>query len=150
MGLEIVRMEDNSHKVLSELDQAVMRALFRIGLQAEGYAKLELSKPKPHADGSSRPNVDTGLLRNSVTFATSGNGANTQSYRSDDGSKSGAYSGVMPDGEKAVYIGTNVEYGIFVEMGTRNMRAYPFLRPAAMEHKDVYQRIFEDEMGKGK
>lgn len=150
MAANIVRYDDHSEEVMAKLTEAYIRSLFRIGLQAEGYAKLELSKPKAHADGSSRPNVDTGLLRNSVTFALSGNSPNISSYHSDDGSESGTYSGVFLAGELAVYIGTNVEYGIFVEMGTRNMRAYPFLKPAAMEHKEVYQRIFEDEMGKGK
>lgn len=142
---------DHSGEVLDALDQAIDHALFRIGLQAESFAKLEISKPKEHADGISRPNVDTGLLRNSITFAVSGGPPAIQSYTSDDGSKSGAYSAcIMPDGEKAVYVGTNVEYAIFVEMGTRHARAYPFLRPAATEHNDVYKRIFYDEMGKGK
>lgn len=146
MGIVAYQCIDHSGEVLQSLDQAIDHALFRVGLQAESFAKLELSKPKVHADGVSRPNIDTGLLRNSITFAVSGGHAAISNYKSDDGSASGVYSGTLPDGEKAVYIGTNVEYAIFVEMGTRHAKAYPFLRPAATGHRDVYKRIFKSEM----
>ena len=65
---------------------------------------------------TSYPAVDTGRLRNSITHA------------------------VKAD-EKAVYIGTNVEYGSFVELGTSKMPPRPFLKPAATEHNDEYQKI---------
>lgn len=60
--------------------------------------------------------VDTGRLRNSITHTT--------------------------DGE-AAYIGTNVEYAPYVEMGTSRTRAQPFLRPAATDHMNEYKRIVE-------
>lgn len=43
----------------------------------------------------------------------------------------------------SAYIGTNVEYAPYVEMGTSRMKAQPYLRPAATEHTDVYKQIFE-------
>lgn len=103
-------IKDNTDEVLGELEKAMARALERIGLSAEGYAKKECP-------------VDTGNLRNSITHA------------------------VEMD-EKAAYIGTNVEYAPYVELGTRRSKAQPFLKPAATEHSTVYKRIFEDEMGK--
>ena len=75
--------------------------------------------------------------------------------------------------EKAVYIGTNVEYGPYVELGTgkyypggRNtpwayqdangdwhrtegQKAQPYLKPAVEDHKRTYQNIIDDEMRNG-
>lgn len=66
--------------------------------------------------------VDTGRLRNSITHVIDGD-------------------------ELAAYIGTNVEYGPHVELGTSRQKAQPFLKPAATDHADQYRRILEAEMG---
>ncbi len=58
--------------------------------------------------------VDTGRLRNSISHAAK---------------------------EQTVYIGTNVEYAVYVEMGTKNTKSQPYLRPAVTEHKDTYRAI---------
>ena len=68
--------------------------------------------------------VDTGRLRNSITH---------------DVRKS----------EKAVYIGTNVEYAPYVEMGTSRTRPQPYLQPAIQNNKDEYKQLLEDELKKG-
>lgn len=65
--------------------------------------------------------VDTGRLRNSITHVT------------------------RPS-EKAVYVGTNVEYAQYVELGTSRAKAQPFLVPAAANHGDTYRRILEDNL----
>lgn len=65
--------------------------------------------------------VDTGRLRNSITNAV----------RTD---------------EKAVYIGTNVEYAAFVELGTSRMKARPYLKPAATEHTAEYKSLAEQAL----
>ena len=67
--------------------------------------------------------VNTGKLRNSITNE-------------------------VRSSEKAVYIGTNVEYAAYVELGTTRTKAKPYLKPAAAEHSAVYKRIIEEEMGK--
>lgn len=67
--------------------------------------------------------VDTGRLRNSITHQ------------------------VRPS-EKSVYIGTNVEYAPYVELGTSRMKPQPFLRPAAADHEGTYKKIFESELKK--
>lgn len=46
------------------------------------------------------------------------------------------------DGEYA-YIGTNVEYAPYVELGTSKQKAKPYLRPAATEHNDEYKALME-------
>lgn len=119
-----IRITDNSDLVGKVFDEAIHNALVRIGLQAESFAKKEISRPKPHADGTNRPNVDTGTLRNSINFREL-------------------------DNEKSVVIGTNVEYAPYVELGTSRSAAYPFLKPAATEHTDVYRRIVESELKNG-
>lgn len=60
--------------------------------------------------------VDTGNLRNSITH--------TQS-------------------ENTEYIGTDVEYGPYVEMGTTRTRAQPFIKPSIANHVDQYKQIIE-------
>lgn len=117
-----IRITDNSGLVGEEFEQACERALTRIGLQAETFAKEEISRPKPHADGTNRPNVDTGTLRNDINYKVDPNG-------------------------KSVYVGVNTDYGAFVELGTSRATPYPFLKPAATEHSDVYKRIVQDKLG---
>ena len=68
--------------------------------------------------------VDTGNLRNSITHA-------------------------VESGEDAVYVGTNVEYAPYVEMGTRRTAAQPFLRPAATEHGSTYRSILKRNLEEG-
>lgn len=68
--------------------------------------------------------VDTGNLRNSITHAVEGS-------------------------EDAVYVGTNVEYAPYVEMGTSRTAAQPFLRPAATEHGSTYRSILKRNLESG-
>lgn len=119
-----VEFQDNSPIVLEALKHATQRGLEACGAVAENYAKQELSKSKVHADGTSRPNVITGRLRNSISHTL---GSNVGS-------------------ETAVYIGTNVSYAPFLELGTRKMQAYPFLKPAATEHTDEYRNILKESL----
>ena len=61
--------------------------------------------------------VDTGRLRNSISHTV--------------------------DGE-AAYIGTNVEYAPYVELGTSRAKAHHMLQKAATEHSAEYKRLAED------
>ena len=63
--------------------------------------------------------LDTGRLRNSIT------------HTADD---------------EAAYIGTNVEYAPYVELGARGRNGLHYLRQAATEHTDEYKRIMEDAL----
>ena len=93
--------------------------------------------------------VDTGNLRNSITHT------------------------VADNGERAAYVGTNSEYGVYVECGTgiyypggrqtpwvyqdekgdwhltHGQRAKPYIKPAVADHSAQYNRIIEQEL-KGK
>jgi HK97 gp10 family phage protein len=49
----------------------------------------------------------------------------------------------VQEGDLAGFVGTNVEYAPFQELGTARMEANPFLRPAVEKNKDM----IEDELG---
>lgn len=92
--------------------------------------------------------VDTGNLRNSITHR------------------------VDPE-EQAAYIGSDMEYAAYVELGTgehypggrptpwayqdakgdwhwtHGNKAQPYLKPAAADHKDQYRQIIENELKNG-
>ena len=109
-------LTNNMEPIMVQIKNRLPSGLEIIGLMAEAYAKLELSTPKEHAGGEVRPNVDTGRLRGSISHEVN-------------------------KSENAVYIGTNVEYGPYVELGTRKMRPYPFLKPAIEKHIDEYRDV---------
>lgn len=48
--------------------------------------------------------------------------------------------------DEAAYIGTNVEYAPYVELGSPTIKAHHMLQRAATEHTDEYKRIMEDSM----
>lgn len=132
-----ITIKDRTLEFLSALEKAIDNGLTAIGMTAEGHAKRKITD---------YPAVDTGRIRNSITFALSGEKPNTTVYIDNSGN---IYlnSGTAPmDKDKAVYIGTNVEYGAYVELGTSKMGARPFLKPAATEHSEEYKKIMEAAM----
>lgn len=110
MGFKII--ENHRKEVEQRLDDAVERALTAVGTQATNYARANAP-------------VDTGRLRNSITFET------------------------LND-EDAVVIGSNVEYAPYQELSTSRMKAANggkgFLRPAINDHMDEYKNIFTNEL----
>ena len=63
--------------------------------------------------------VDTGRLRNSISHAVE---------------------------DRAAYIGTNVEYAPYVELGAKGRDGKHMLQRAATEHTAEYKRLMEDSM----
>jgi len=51
------------------------------------------------------------------------------------------------EGETIYVVGTNVEYGVFLEFGTRDMPPYPFFRPAVREFKANPERLIRRHTG---
>lgn len=141
-----VKLTDNSGEYLKALEEVKERALEAVGIQAEGHAKVELS--------NSPKRIDTGLLRNSITHAVSGKPAAQSHYTADkpkDGkTNSGSYGGQAPDdAQKAVYVGTNVEYATYVHDGTKKMKPNRFIKNAVTKYKDEYKAIVERELKNG-
>lgn len=136
---------DNSDKILEEFNKQIENGLKAIGLKAEGHAKGECP-------------VDSGRLRNSITFATNSyhSPGNTnkppksllKSPPQDAEPKDYALLGTP---EKAsVYIGTNVEYAERIEnrdSAHTTGRAH-FLKNAASNHGDEYRKTMEAALKK--
>lgn len=104
-----VNITDFTDEITDGIKEAIQRALVRIGLECEGYAKMLC-------------HVVTGRLRNSITHYVDGD---------------------------SVYVGTNVEYAQYEEEGTSRRPPHPYLRPAAVDHKDEWRKILEDELKNG-
>lgn len=97
---------NNTRQIQEALGDAILAALSEIGMDCEAYAK----KACP---------VDTGRLRNSITWA-------------------------LDSSEDTVYVGTNVEYAYYVHegLGTNKKKGpRPYLKNAAANHKQHYQDI---------
>lgn len=143
-----IQVKDNTQKVLSETDQAIERALNIIGAEAEKYAKNLVL-------------VDTGLLKNSITFVTQthpgstfkdvsssdGGGGTAFVSKSSGGTRYGVEEQVELDEKNSVVIGTNVSYGIYVETKSyKGKGPNHFLTRAVNDHIDKYKRILEEEI----
>lgn len=120
-----------------KFEQAVEKALRLVGGQAERAAKETISDMGA---------VDTGFLRNSITFCLAGQAPNTETYMDDAGSQTGEYGGQAPDDDgkcRTVYVGTNVYYASYVEYGTRKMTARPFLSTSIQANADSFKELFK-------
>lgn len=81
---------DNSDLVKNAAQEKIIQALEALGIQAEGDVKISMNEVWPETGTDI---VDTGRLRNSIAHQ-------------------------VVEGEKAVYVGTNSEYAIYVHEGT--------------------------------
>lgn len=106
MSNVIIDAKNNADEVIADMNRKIERGLTKCAMQAVRYAKQDCP-------------VDTGNLRNSISYQVRGN---------------------------AAYIGTSVEYAPYVEFGTGTMTERPYLRPAAANHSNEYKKIIRDEM----
>ena len=88
-----------------------------VALEAVGMAAETYAKTNLE---SNPRRIDTGNLRGSISHA--------------------------PADEETMCIGTNVEYAIYVELGTRKMTASHYLKRAVSEHTDEYRNVIEVHM----
>ncbi len=137
-----IEYRDNTEEVMKAMEAAIRRGNEAIGLAAERHAKKKITQAGA---------VDTGRLRNSITYALAGEETHVKSYKANKGGKDRetyTYDGTA-DGKKGsgVYIGTNVEYAPGIELGThRSAGAVHFIQDAVANHTDEYKRIMEDSM----
>lgn len=131
-----VTVHSNRPDYEAALEEIAEKVLTMWGMQAESAAKK-------------RAPVDTGLLRNSITFALAGESPNETDYKASRGDGKGSYSGKAPDdsgGKRHVYIGTNVEYAMAQEAGNFKDGPHAFLRPAVDENREYFKQILEEEL----
>lgn len=142
-GMEIkkVKITDNTKKFIQAKDDAVERSLIIIGGKGEKYAKALCPVGTPESTGI--PGYVGGRLRNSITYAT-----HTEHSSGSSPAEAGDYAlhGAVKKG--TVVIGTNVEYGPYVELGTIKMKARPYLRPAIVDHLQEFGHIIKNEFKK--
>lgn len=127
-----VNLTDNTTQLIAEFERATLAALNAVGLQAIKHAVEKCP-------------YDTGLLRNSLTYALDGEAPKKTTYKADKGNERGSYTGSVPKENtgRAVIIGTNVEYAIYQEYGTSKTQAQPYLRPAAANYTEEYKAIIK-------
>lgn len=134
-----IEITSNKKEYLEALDEVIIkRVLTMWGHQAERAAQ-DLAR------------VDTGLLRNSITYAIAGKAPKKTQYKAKKGDGTGSYSGNAPDdkkGTRSVYIGTNVEYAMAQEVGSFKDGSHSFLRPAIDENREYFRTILEEELKK--
>lgn len=129
--MAFVIKQDNIKEIIKEKNEAVEKAMVSCGLIMERYAQ-DLCP------------VQTGRLRNSITFAT-------EKYHSSGGgspakAEDKALHGTPEVG--SVYIGTNVEYAPYVELGSSKRKPKPYLKPSIQNHLNEYKDIIEKTLGK--
>lgn len=108
--------QNNIGDALSELELKEAIALEKIGIKAEKYAKALTPVGTPESTGI--PGYRGGTLRRSITHQVDLN-------------------------IHGVYIGTDVKYAPYVELGTVKMKKRPYLRPALDNHLAEYKHIVE-------
>lgn len=114
-----VKMTNNSSVVKSAMEEAIQRALTTMGIGAEAHAKINLNKPMPHANGESRPYIDTGRVLNDINNTVQGH---------------------------QMQLGVNVEYAIYLHEGTRYIQPNRFLRDAIADNAEEYKSILQQEL----
>lgn len=130
-----VEITDNSELVKEEFEAAVLRALEKCGLTAEGYAK----KLCP---------VDTGNLRNSITHQVQSAepaayiGTNSE-YAPYVELGTGKY---YPGGRKTPWVYQDAKGNWHL---THGQRAHPYLKPAVADHVEQYKGIIKGELKNG-
>ena len=137
--IENVTIKSNKGDYQKTLEEVAEKVLTMWGMEAEKAAKK-------------RAPVDTGLLRNSITYAVAGKSPAQGTYKAIRGDGSGSYSGQAKadrNGPRHVYIGTNVEYAMAQEMGSFHDGPHAFLRPAIEENRDHFREILEGELKGG-
>lgn len=117
-----VKVTDNSGEVIKSLNRRIPIILEACGLEAEKYGKKDAR-------------VDTGRYRASITHTVSGEGAQVHTYRDDNGKQFTEEIVGVPESEQAVYIGTNVEYSIYLEQKDHT------IKNAVANHINEYKKI---------
>lgn len=136
-----VKLENNTMKVEAEFGKAMGRALYAIGVTAQGDIVKYMSKP----DFTGRDIVDTGRLRGSISFVTPEEESGVYDNNADS---SDALSGKGL--ENTVILGTNVEYADEVNNGSKKQKGRKFMEngiePNWSKYQDLAKEIFKGKL----
>ena len=126
-----IKFTSNVNDILSALEKGKLNALTAIGSSAETHAKENIT-----ADDL----IDTGRLRNSITYAT-GDYSGIGTYTDNNKKKYSDAKARNTPKDDEVAIGTNVEYAAYTELGTEKITAHHYLKRAVTEHQDEYKKL---------
>lgn len=126
-----IKFTSNVNDILRQLEKGKRNALTAIGATAETHVKDNIT-----ADDL----IDTGRLRNSITFAT-GDYLGIGTYTDNEGNRYDDAKARNTPKDDEVAIGTNVEYAAYTELGTQYITAHHYLKRAVTEHKDEYKNL---------
>ena len=126
-----IKFTSNVNDILSALAQGKRNALTTLGATAETHTKENITADKL---------VDTGRLRNSITYAT-GDYSGIGTYTDNKKKKYSDAKARNTPKDDEVGIGTNVEYAAYTELGTQHIAAHHYLKRAVTEHKDEYKKL---------
>ena len=121
MAIEFYLEVDNVDLTIAEFRAAARRAMEEIGLQGERNAKREATSLIYDTPIGKSGYRRTGNLRNGITHDSN---------------------------DDTAFIGCNVEYAPYVELGTSKMPARPFLKNGIMNYRDQYEEILKKNMEK--
>jgi DNA-directed RNA polymerase subunit L len=122
-----IQVTDNSKQFADALERRVPIILEACGLVGEEHAKNDAR-------------VDTGRYRSSITHTVSGQGGQVHEYRDNNGKQFTETLQAVPESERAVYIGTNVEYALYLEQKDHT------IKNAIANHVKEYKKIIQDGM----
>jgi len=116
-------------ELLEEFAFKQEKALVSVGIEAEGNAKIEIENPPRR--------VDTGRLRNSITWATMRDASHSSPSEADRCPNA--------DDDRSVLIGTRVEYAPIIHEGSEQRKLAPnrFLRNAVERNEEKYRQIID-------
>lgn len=118
------KLTELMRKSPKKADRAVRRTAFAISTDAKIFAP-----------------VDTGALRNSIHVVTSMGSEAEMALDMANSLRPGSVGGMAPSlaGNELgrAFIGVGVEYGIYVEFGTKNTGSQPFLIPAVEQNEQT-------------
>ena len=118
MGVKVT-FNDNSGRLLSQMQGNARRALTAMGTKAVGLTVQKMQS------GYGRPIRQTGNLMRDVAYEVERSGKNT------------------------VDIGNSLEYGPFVHEGTYKMAGRPYLRDALTKGRDALQQAAAAQLKQG-
>lgn len=121
-----VKVTSHKDEVIKEKNEAIKKALEAVGIQAQGDVVAVITQ---------KGIVDTGRLRDSITYATAHKRGKTRKNAMPGDGVEGT-----PD-ENSVFVGTNVIYAPYHEFGTSKMNARPYLKPGIMDNINTYKEI---------
>ncbi len=108
------------------IEQAIVRGTLLVQTEAKRLVNQHSSRPVPSAPGEP-PHKDTGTLGRSIDRET-----------------------FRRDGDFIGRIGTNLNYGRYLELGTRTLEPRPYLRPALDKMRPQILKEIKKAMGRVK